>query len=243
MAHGGKDWSTGGQVGTVHTIEDLGELAARLKSIDTFDRRGNVILLDDFESGIEGWEVDGNPAGWTGVWTAERHRNGGFSLKLTTKPEDEAWVEAFKGYPYPTPSRLGFEFNFIYGLYSESIEFFHDIYDGSNYYRAYVRFIPNTKRWQYLASDGVTWTNLDPAYDIIQLERMFHTVKLVVDMTTGKYSHLIVNDHTFDMSKISMYTIGSPGTHRIYSTFKIIADRNDTAYTYIDDFIGTINEP
>ncbi|GAI19278.1 unnamed protein product, partial [marine sediment metagenome] len=153
-----------------------------------------------------------------------------------------AWAHAYRGYPYPYPSRMGFEISFIYGESLKSIEMWNDIFDGSDYYKAYVRFQPATNRWQYWSSGGA-WVNLDPAYDLKQLDRIFHTIKLVVDMTTGKYVHLIVNDHTFDMSTLDMRKTGMIVTHRLYTAFRIDADRDDYAYTYIDDFIITTNEP
>ena len=60
MGHGYPDYGTQGPVSTVHSIQDLGELAVRLGSIVTFDRRGNVLWLDGFDSGIGAWSKGGN---------------------------------------------------------------------------------------------------------------------------------------------------------------------------------------
>jgi len=242
MAHGHPDYGAGAPTTTIYTIQDMAELAARLGSIVTFDRRGNVILLDDFESGIEGWEVDSSPAGYAVSWSPERHRGGGFSLKLVTNDTEDAYAGVYKGYPYPKPSRLGFEVSFIYGEYIKYFEFKNDVRDSTDQYMAYVRFVPDTNRWQYW-SLAEAWVNLSPAYDLMQLQRIFHTIKLVVDMTTGKYVHLIVDDHTFDMSGLSMWTASAPGNPVLYTTIHAYTRSNDAAYTYVDDFIATINEP
>ena len=41
---------------TVFPVTDLGELAARLGSIVSHDRRGDVIWLDGFEDGLDKWQ-------------------------------------------------------------------------------------------------------------------------------------------------------------------------------------------
>lgn len=243
MSHGYPDWGTGGPLITVHSVQDLGEMAARLKSIDTFDRRGNVLCLDDFDSGIEAWTIFGLPVGYTGVWSPVSHRNGGFSLKLTTENDEDGYVEAQKGFPYPYATRQGVEFSFIHGEYVRDLEIRIATLDGSYQSRCGVRWIRATKLWQYLDTDGVTWENLTLIRDLAKFDNVFHTVKLVVDMTTWKYVRLIVNDLTFPLSDFSAEKFGNDDAAMTYAYFRVTAESDDYAYTYIDDFIATINEP
>ena len=63
MARSGPDWGLRGGKATVFPLTDMAELAARLRSIDVYDRAGDVIALDDFQSGIDQWEHSGSGSG------------------------------------------------------------------------------------------------------------------------------------------------------------------------------------
>jgi len=240
MPHGGPDWGTVGPIGTIFTIEDLGELAARLGSPDTFDRRGNVIFIDNFDSGIEPWWIGGNPAGWAGRWCPDQHRSGGFSLELTTKAEAGASAYAERYFPYPSKSRLGVEMHFNHNFRVKEAEFLIEVYDGENLYEVYIQLVGDT--WQYWGADHA-YHDLDPTTDLMP-DLMFHTFKLVFDLTTGEFAHLIIDTTVFDLAKYKMYSIGSDSAPAIYIHYEITADVfAQAAQAWIDDLILTQNEP
>ena len=49
MASGHPDGGEGGETQIIHTVQDVGELAARLGSVSAYFRSGNVVWFDDFE--------------------------------------------------------------------------------------------------------------------------------------------------------------------------------------------------
>uniref|UniRef100_A0A6M3LZR8 Uncharacterized protein n=1 Tax=viral metagenome TaxID=1070528 RepID=A0A6M3LZR8_9ZZZZ len=55
MSHGQPDFGAYAAKVTVGSLADMAELAARLGSIVTLDRRGDVIFFDDFEAPILNW--------------------------------------------------------------------------------------------------------------------------------------------------------------------------------------------
>lgn len=240
MPHGGPDWGTEGPLGTIFTIQDLGELAARLMSPDTFIRTGNVTFIDNFDSGIEPWWVGGGPVGWAGRWCPDQHRSGGFSLELTTKAEAGAKANAYRYFPYPSKSRLGIEMHFNHNYRVKQAEFLTEIYDGENLYEAYIQLVDT--RWQYWGDDHA-WHDLTPTTDLMT-DIMFHAFKLVFDLTTKKFVSLIIDTTVFDLSTYKMYSVGSGLPPSFYIYYQITAMAFDEkAQAWIDDLILTQNEP
>ncbi|GAJ22875.1 unnamed protein product, partial [marine sediment metagenome] len=98
------------------SLSDMAELATRLGSIVTFDRRGDVAFLDDYESGIEKWvesHAEGTEWGTVGL-SARAAESGSFSTKLVTKGTVDGYAQVIYTLPYwnPINGRLGVEIKF-----------------------------------------------------------------------------------------------------------------------------------
>jgi hypothetical protein len=240
MPHAGPDWGTYAPVSTIYSLQDLGELAARLGSIDTFDRRGNVIYIENFESGLGLWGISGTTPGYSGRWCPDFHRSGGFCVELNTAAAAGAAVD-IEGYlPYPSKSRLGIELHFNHTARVAKAEFLIEVYDGVNLYEAYIQLVGST--WQYWGDDHA-WHNLSPTTDLMT-NQIFHAFKLVFDLTTGKFVRLIVDTTIFDLSTHNIYKTGSSNAPCIYFIYEITSSIfAQAAYAWLDDLILTQNEP
>jgi len=239
MPHAGPDWGTYAPVSTIYSIQDLGELAARLGSIVTFDRRGNVIFMDNFDDGIEPWSYGGT-SGYSVRWSPYQYKSGGFSIELTTPAVagKNAWIERY--FPYPSKSRLGIEMSVNKNYRVNQIDFYFEIYDGSDLYEPYIRLIGNT--WSYLGDD-LNYHNLGSAGDLMN-DIMFHTFKLVFDLTTGKFVRLIVDTTTFDLSTFTIYKINSSSSPSLFINFAITSMAYaEAAQAWVENLILTQNEP
>jgi len=64
MAHGTPDWGVTASKKTIYSLHDMGELAVRLGSIVSFDRRGDVIFSDSFQNGLGKVYASGVGAGF-----------------------------------------------------------------------------------------------------------------------------------------------------------------------------------
>ncbi|GAH57763.1 unnamed protein product, partial [marine sediment metagenome] len=128
--HGKPDW--GMQVkSTVYTLDELSELAVRLGSEVFFDRRGDVLLIDNFENGrtMSFWEKDG--AGSEVVITADHARSGGYSTKLVGGSTDDLYADISYRLTYPVVSKFGFETHFSIPTQFDRIEFTVWYYTGT----------------------------------------------------------------------------------------------------------------
>ena len=242
MPHGQPDYGMYQLARTIYRLTDMGELAARLGSIDTFDRRGDVIWLDDFEDGITKW-YNGTPDGGYVVTSSSEHSRNGLKSAKATFPAGATVNQTLEHWqPYPVLSKIGFEVSFTIHADLDFIEIYNRAYDGTNYLQGIIRYNVQTLTLEYQDSAGVMQT-LDTAVYLYPKDYLFHTAKLVMDFANGLYSRLILNETSYDLSAYALRQVGSGINKHLY-TFLNMKNFNDAAVAiYIDDAILTQNEP
>jgi len=229
-------------VGPVYTSSDTGELAVRLGSPVSFDRRGNVIWVDDFEDNINKWWVYGGTGGYSFAQSNERARSGALSGKLVTGGIDGNWLAVQSGIFYPVLSRVGYEISVL--LHDDVETFIHYFWSQGGTH----------KNWFGLAWEQATrrlsvydktlgWTSIDDDIYLWAGGRVFSTLKLVVDLTTLKYVRAIVNREAFDLSAYTAYQTDLVGAPSLEIIAWLVGNPGTTPAVYIDDAIITQNEP
>jgi len=243
MPHGGPDWGTAGPLATIYTLEDMAELAVRLGSPVIFHRTGNVIFIEDFEGSLSKCRCDTSAGGSVSI-SSKYSRSGGFSCKMVTGPviDDYAWVQV--PLAYPALSKMGFEvcWNRSDEGALREISFRFDLYDGTLRWWPEVRWVRATNTWECRIS-GVGWTSLSPTVNYFVDNLPFNHVKLVVDFVSKEYIKLIANDITYDLSGISIYSLGPPVPARLIPSILTYTRVAAEAVNYIDNIIITQNEP
>jgi len=242
MAHGYPDWGIFSPKKTVYALQDMAELVARLGSIVTFNRRGDVIWLDDFESGIGKWGAVLQGTGAGVVNTTETARNGAYSVKLTTGNAADDWAFFAHPHAYPVFSRLGFEISFALDSAIKDVRIFLVLYTGTTQHVAEIVYIHSTGELQYRDQNNVyqTFTTITP---LRVYSKLFHTGKLVIDPANTKYYHLILNSQTFDLSAYSYFTTSSPTYPYMEVAIRVATPDAVNRSIYVDDAIITQNEP
>jgi len=243
MAHGHPDYGTGAPLSTVYSLQDLAELAARLNSIVTFDRRGNVILLEDFEGSLSKCICDYSAGGSVSI-SSKYSRGGSFSCKMVTGPVVDDFARIKIPLAYPHLSKMGFEacWNRSDDGALKEICFGLDLYDGVTLWWPEVRWVKATNTWECRIS-GAGWTSLSPTVNYFVDDLPFNYVKLVVDFVNKKYVKLIANDATYDLSDISIYSSGPAVPPRLTPFIITYTRVAAEAVNYIDNIIITQNEP
>jgi len=244
MPHGGPDWGTEGPVSTIYSIQDLGELAARLGSIVTFDRRGNVLWMDDFESGLSQWRQVGDR---DAEWNGNQAKNGGFCCKLITPAVagGSCCIERYIGFPALSP--MGFEFSYsdddTAGV-PRSLWILVVLDSGSYRYKTSIFYDVMNGKLQYTSGTGAMRDIPGGAYGMSSFfPGEFDTLKFVADFTTAKYKRLLINSRTFDVSALSFHKVALVSAPQMVIEIALHADAAAAAVCYIDDVIITQNEP
>lgn len=242
MAHGTPDWGvTAGRV-TVYQLTDLAEHAVRLGSIDSHDRRGDVIFLDDFEDGIRKWDVS-SASGATAllVPSMARARGGAFSLRMVTGTAAPTIAMAIYRDQFPTLSALGLEISFTIpsgtAFFLAEFRFFN----GTSLFTPAWQYSPATDEFRFRNSLGIMTLLANPILNTN--DRIFHTVKMVVDFVTNLYSRIILNERIFTTGLGAPPSTPDATNPQLEVRLQLDVGVAGAQTSYVDDVIVTQNEP
>lgn len=221
----------------------MGELAARLNSVNYFERRGEVVFLDDFEDSTLKWYADGVEAGWSVLRSNVTARDKNYSLKLTTGAQALDYVYARHNNYLPTSTRLGFENSFVLGSDIFAILTSLHFFDGTNEYYGQFEYLPPTDDLRIKIGVDKYFV-LETDLDLKEEDYTFHTWKLVVDLKEGKYVRGFLNNKEYNLSAHDLLIDESPDiAPYMYVMLYVINYHAGAVYAYIDNVIYTQNEP
>jgi len=242
MAHGTPDWAEVAPKTTVYGGIDLAELAARLGSVNTYDRRGDLVWFEDFESGIGAWQRITGGVGAEVVWEGNHSRYGGFCCKLTAGSGAAGRAEIDRFFTLLYPSKIGFEVSFTINYDIEEMLFEIILYDGTYYHKMGIRYHPNWGNLYLWNSEGV-YEEFWNGWRLLGGVDRWKTLKFVVDIGTGKYVRCMFERYNFDISAHAYEQ--SLNSLTPYMVAIIRNNSTDAApqTVYTDCIIFTQNEP
>lgn len=242
MAHGQPDFGMYTSKRTTYGLADMGELAARLQSIDTFDRRGDVVWLDDFEDNINKWDIALLGAGAGVTLSNDLARNGARSARLVTGNVLNDYAGITRLLPLPVLGKIGFEISFTSDEDLNTQRFYIRRFDGVDHHTGEVYYDAVANRLYYVDSTGAPQV-LPLSTDLTASVTLFHTLKLVVDLSTDMYVRLILNEIEYDLSSYPLWVDDNltPPMLAVNYWVRTQAAANQTVYA--DDAIVTQNEP
>lgn len=242
MAHGHPDYGIDTAKRTIHAVTDLGELAARLDSINTYDRRGDVVWFDDFESSLNKWQDGGVDLGHDAVISNAFARNGAFSCRLTcgSNGDFEGVLETYK--PPPVLSKVGLEVHWTRPAFNfTSIYFRLRIIHPTKDWDARIRFVSATATLQYW--DGAAFQDIEAGVGARADHLLFNPIKFVVDLDSDVYSRLMFHQRNWDLSSYAVPTAGGSAVTETQISILAVGATGTNPYLHIDDVILTQNEP
>jgi hypothetical protein len=242
MAHGHEDYGVAAPIKTIYTLQDVAELAARLGSIDTFDRRGNVLFMETFQGSLAKLQTGTSGSNGSISISNQRARFGDFSCKMVTgdATNNKAFIIAYL--PYMILSKVGFEVSWCPQLWIRDIELRLYFYTGATYKEFSVRWHAATDEWQYYDSNG-DWIALSPTHLLARDVYTFNFTKLVVNLDTQEYVRLICNNLSWDLSGISPWGDVSSDAPIILCETTIYTRDDYSCTVYLGSMIVTQNEP
>jgi len=240
MAHGFPDWGEYAPQSEVEKSLDVAELAARLGSPCLYDRRGTVIFMDNFSTGINRWEI--NALNTTDIFpSAKNPFISGYSLAFY---DDRSWTK--RPYisielPYVVQTLLGGEG--IFSLQNANtlcyIEF-TIVYNGYRYeyslkydrYNEIIRIEIDTGDYITIASNIRMPVGL----------HSWFSFKLVINPLEGKYVRARFNNQIFDISNYLAYKEVSALEEMVKPMFVLGSAVEVTTTSYLGFVIITQNE-
>jgi len=241
MAHTARDYTSKGKTTLLLPSFDMNELAARLGKINTYDRGGNVIWMDDFEAATLMWEVtavgDGSAAALDDTWSL----NGDQCVKLTGGSDAVSTVRLRRYLSYPVPGLLGYEAAITNEDAAQNYYIEMGVYDGTYLRRAGVVYRPPTSALSLRVTAGGL-QSLSPAPDLPDNTMLFNKYKFVWDCSTGDYCWLLLNNHAYDCSPYTCWVTANAASPQMYIDVFLTNTPPNPNYIRVDDIIITQNE-
>ncbi len=242
MPHGYPPWS-GIKRETIYALPlDLGELAARLGSILTHDRRGDVLWMESFEDGLGRIEPLGGGAGVAAVLSTHRARSGGYSAKWALGPQAADDGVMFKALPYPSPSKVGMEISFTVHDDLERLYLSFGFNTPGTSRTFAIKYVREDKELLYKGSDD-KYHSFATGVDLSPDDRLFHTMILVIDMEKDTYERLILNELTPSLPQVATKVDTNSYQPALLSMILAYPVDGKSPIIYIDDWIITQNQP
>jgi len=242
MVHTLPDYTTKYKLVKVFANIDNAELAARLGSISTEDRRGNMIWYDNFEDNINKWVTNTTGSGGSIALSTDQAHDGTKSVKLVTGNIAGNTATMIKYMNYTELTKMGFEIRHTLNSSIKHIVQAIYIFTGTTMYHAATKTDIQNNRLQILKQDG-TWETIETGHTFYFAQSLFDYSKIVVDPQTGKYERWIYNNKTHVLNTYNMQsTADTTGAHIEY-WFEITTNTNSNEEIYADAFIVTRNEP
>lgn len=245
MVHGAPDWRRGSGSRIVFAVTDLGELAARLGSIDTFDRGGDVFWLDDFESSLNSWATSLAGTGAAAAISTASARNGGSSVALTPGSDGGLSAAIQHEAPLIRLSPMGFEFSFTVQDDVSIVEMYMEVYDGgpsaASFRVRWVRALEQLQVWQGGAAPA--WATVQTGVALYSDDGLFNTMKLVGDPDNGDILRVVLNQWTPDVSAYERGIFITTDAAHVRVGIIVYGTAAANPTSYVDDVILTLNEP
>jgi len=242
MPRGQRDFGGTSPTTTIAGVSDMGELAVRLGSPVTFDRRGDVILLDDFEDNINKWVQTHVGVGGAIALSNDTCKNGARSCKFTTGNVIGNACSIERYMSYPVSGRFGFEISFTYESNFSQWEWLLQLNDGAFYHLAEITYVDATGTLYYRDSTPAD-VAIVAGLSLYEVDELFHTIKLVVDFDNDKYIRLILNNTEYDLSAYSFEKKADATNQRLFTRVRAYTATAANNVMYLDDAIWTQNEP
>lgn len=236
------DWSKYLPGSERHSLEDMSELAARLWSPSVYDRRGEVVWMNNFADGLSQWRpVEGGDEDSV-ILSADYPNRGHYCAKLITGTVGiiAAGIYAYV-YP-PVLNKWGLEVGFAIGQAFSSFTIDMGYYDGTYAYRGYALIDGGNDLLKLYDENGDLQTIAEVEV-LHSLFGLYHVLKLVIDTEDGTYERILLDSNEYDVSAYSLYpTLSSAapcnGIRVIFTGDGVGLDHARVGYV-----ISTANEP
>jgi len=225
-----------------HVIGDLAELAARLWSPNTYDRRGEVVWMDQFESGMSKWKDASYDVNDDSLLVADYPYQGEYAIKLVT---GGAAIRLAEIHRYLTPPRVN-----KWGL-EVAVNFWTD-YDG---FAIELRRIHGELAYSAsLSLDNVAGKiqTYDSNNELVDLDDLplswgghghYHVLKIVADFDTNYRVRALFDQNEYDISEHAIKPVGTDEAYYNDIIITYIGREGKTDYCLIGQVIVTANEP
>jgi len=243
MAHTLPDYTTKYKMAKIFANIDEAELAARLGSLTTFDRRGNVVFYEDFEGTTLKWTKIDDGAGGSLDIVDTMSLTDDQSLKVTVGSGANKKTGILRRFQQIQLKQIGFEASFTWNANLDNFAMWCYIYTGALYFYPFLDLDVAEGNLQ-ISKAGGGFTVLDSAFSLRDDTQLFHTVKMVIDLDTGYWMRVMVDDTEYNASAVKLFDAADLVT-KAHIRWALQYNTTNAAVqvVHLDRLIMTQNEP
>jgi hypothetical protein len=201
-------------------LSDLGELAARLGSPVTYDRRGEVVFYTQFDEGLAHLYMDGDGLGNAIALSADYPDRGSFCALLTAGSTLGHNYSIEKQFSPAALGKAGCEFSYSPFPGYDRMRISLGRFDGAHSHEAVISLSDTDSKVYYKDAAGAQ-QEICTLHDTVSSGNIFTVVKLVCDFYTDCYVSLQLNELFYSLKDIPLYEAVDASIHqnRTYLTF------------------------
>jgi hypothetical protein len=235
------DWGGIYNSGQFYPLFDMAELAARLGSPITYDRRGSLIWHYAFELGIG----DVGPAGVLGggvVLSTSVWESPPFCARLFTGANAASQASVERRLPVPQSLRVGFQASLRLGTEADHALLILEHFDGDTRHYTWLDIDPLNSQLLVLTQGGVEVT-LSSALPDLNTGYYFAHAKVVADLTDHSLVRALLDTDEYNLAGYSMAFQADASAPHIRG--RVLLDNVEAvaADVYVDTLIFTAAEP
>jgi len=203
MPRGAPDYSNVKVDSPVHRLTDLAEHAARLGSVSSYDRSGNVIWFTSFESGLQGSVVASDHIDSTATIVSSRANHGHFSLELDPRNVNDSYANWRRILQFLEAGKIGVEISISVDDDFKNVRLSMWSYDGDYELYAPLDYAEVGGLWKIRDRD-LGWVTVLEDFVLQQGPSAWHNIKFTIDTEEKTYGHLLIGRHVIDISSYNL---------------------------------------
>lgn len=241
MPRGAPDDSNVVKQGAVYRLDDQAELAARLGSVVNYHRFGDVVYIDNFEGGLNGYQVSTNGLGGYARVTNDYAAGGNIAIVLNTGTGSDPYIAMWRGIPVPASYYLGFSFYFMITAGAGTVQCQLSHFTGSQHWLFLAQYDHRTGEVSVRDTDGA-WYVLGTITKLVEAQGIFHIIKVTVDLYAGTFDKVYVNEKVFDARPYGPVLTFDTSAPYFRGFAYFTADGAGSIKFYLDNWVMTQNE-
>ncbi len=241
MAHGAPDYSNVKKDGFVFRIDDMAELAVRLGSIVSYDRRGDVYWFYGFDYGIGDLLESTVGASSTVSLRTDFYEHPPFACRLTAGGDAGNYATISRRLATPSTVNVGTQVSIRPSSSSADIRLYIENFNGTSRFRSKLRLNPQVGTLQ-IEDDTEGWVTIATGLPAFTSIAHFIHMKVIMDITTNKYVKAVLDDTEYDISDYDAAESSSSISKSILASVYNLSTESGNDSINVDNLIVTINE-
>jgi len=220
----------------------LEELAARLGSIVPWDVKGNIILMEDFESELTEW-TDDSDVGCSATRSSRHKYSGDWAVKLYQPAGLAAGTPSlYRYFHFPGTTKYAAFARFYWDAGGKTSWLWVKLRNGTTEFYIEVDFYYLTSTLSVITTGGAYY-DITAAVGLLPPGNAWFPVLVTFDLESGYYNKLYVGDTEYDISSVALYStpLVSYPSGSIGVQANTVSEGSTT--TYVDDIIIAKNVP